>query len=357
MRVTGVQTTLLSNQGLHARRDEHGRTHEAPAPLYLLELMTDEPWIGIAVARGDVLAPAQTLARELLIGEDPRAVTALWHKLTKTLASSRASQPAHAAASLLDIALWDLKSKANREPLWKTLGGSRPRVPVHASGCVISDSHDSLRDYYNGLAREYGFRAAKLHVGVDLPADLQCLALMQQALRVDGSEPALIIDVAERWSAKDAIRSVREIERHFDLAWVEAPTRMHDFLGLKRVTNAIRSAVCGGEGLAGLSQFFPHLHQRALDIIQLDTACVGITGAMQLADAAFGLELPVVLCTSPGNLNVALAGALPNVVSLEVCDPASATGALISDVCIQDGWALAGDAHGHGVSVIRGQGA
>jgi len=357
MRVTGVQTTLIFGPTPNARDPAQSAPSGTSKPLYLLELITDEPVVGVAIAREDLLAQTQTLVNELLIGEDPRAVTGLWHKLTTRLIASRASPPVHAVAALLDIALWDLKSKANLEPLWKTLGGARPRVPVHASSCVISDSQESLCDYYTGLAREYGFRAAKLQVGIDLPADLRRLALMQQALRVDENEPALIIDAAERWSAKDAIRSVREIERQFDLAWVEGATRADDFLGLKRVSNAIRSAICGGKGLDGLSQFLPHLHQRALDIVQLDTARLGITGAMQLADAAFGLELPVVLCRSPGNLNVALAGALPNVASLEVCNPASAIGALTSDVRIQDGWAVAGDRHGHGVSVTRGEGA
>ena len=35
--------------------------------------------------------------------------------------------------SAIDVALWDLKAKANNEPLWKTLGAStRGRAPTPA---------------------------------------------------------------------------------------------------------------------------------------------------------------------------------------------------------------------------------
>jgi L-alanine-DL-glutamate epimerase-like enolase superfamily enzyme len=328
LRVTGLRASRLS---------------VASEPLYLLELTTDEALVGIAFAREDVLPQARALVSEVLLGEDPRAVTELWHEMSR--ASAAAS--VHAAAAALDIALWDLKSKANLEPLWKTLGGSRPRVNVHAGAHGISGSE----------LREHGFRGAKLHVGVDPTAELSRLAELQDALRAQTSEPVLIIDAEERWSAKDAIRCVRELERSFDLAWVEAATSRHDHLGLKRISNAIRSAVCAGAGLGGLAQLLPHLHHRSLDIVQLDTACLGISAALQLADAAFGLELPVSLCDSPGNMNAQLAGALPSVVSLEVCNPARALDVLVSDVTIEHGWAVAGDHHGHGVRVQSAPGA
>ena len=39
----------------------------------------------------------------------------------------------------LDVALWDLKAKANDEPLWKTLGGARPRANSHAGAVGPTD--------------------------------------------------------------------------------------------------------------------------------------------------------------------------------------------------------------------------
>src|SRR5262249_6356465 len=35
------------------------------------------------------------------------------------------------ATSLIDIALWDLKGKALKQPIWKLLGGARSQVPAY----------------------------------------------------------------------------------------------------------------------------------------------------------------------------------------------------------------------------------
>ena len=45
--------------------------------------------------------------------------------------------------STLDMALWDLKAKANGEPLWKTLGGSKQKIHCYASdiGLPMSDAN------------------------------------------------------------------------------------------------------------------------------------------------------------------------------------------------------------------------
>ncbi|HKP64265.1 MAG TPA: enolase C-terminal domain-like protein [Polyangiales bacterium] len=332
----------------------------AHPPLCLLEVTTtDEALVGTAVGREDVIPAARALLEAWILGEDPRSVTGLWHRLNRGLDTHGAATPARQAAALLDIALWDLKAKARNEPLWKTLGGSRPRVPVHGSARPSTDSDQSLHDHHAGWARDYGIRAGTLRVGIDRDADLRRIEFLQRALHpaAHAGPPTLILDADALWSPKEAIRNARALERAFDIAWVEAPTNRHDFLGLKRVSSAIRAAVCGGAGLDGFAQFLSHLHHRSLDIIQLDPSRLGITGALQLADAAFGLELPVVLCDAPGNLNAQLAGALPNVTSLEVSRPEPAFGTLVSDVRIEQGWAVAGDRPGHGLHTIHGSGA
>jgi L-alanine-DL-glutamate epimerase-like enolase superfamily enzyme len=332
LRVTGVNTALLL-----------GAHEPAQDALCLVELTTDEALIGIALLQGDERAHVHALVKQLLVGEDPRSVSGLWQKLTHAAGSS-----AHRAAAALDVALWDLKAKANAEPLWKTLGGSRPRVNAHA-GARAAAASDDLRAQYTTSISDYGFRGATLHVGADPTADQRHLSLIQTALRANTSEPVLILDAEQCWTVKDAIRNMRAFEREFDLAWVQAATHHHDFLGMKRLSNAIRSAVCGGEFLESLSQFLPHLHQRGFDLIQVNPARLGITGALQLAEAAFGLELPVVLCAAPGNIHAHLAGVLPNVASLEVIEPAATCATFTSGVSIEHGWAVAGDRPGHGL--------
>jgi L-alanine-DL-glutamate epimerase-like enolase superfamily enzyme len=259
----------------------------------------------------------------------------------------------NAAIAALDVALWDLKSKANDEPLWKTLGGARPRARAYASGIDFALSDDELSGWYRSMARDFGLRGGKLQVGHDPKTDLRRVALMRTALMQATAEPELMIDADESWVPKLAIRRTREMEERFDLTWVEGVSRSRDFPGLKRVSDAVSAAVCAGEGLATPGEFLPHFRHRSADVIQLDIGAVGITGALQLADAAFGYELPVTLTASPGNIQAHLAGVLPYFMSVEIVDPLPPAELCASDVRIEQGLAIAGDAPGNGLALSR----
>ena len=65
-----------------------------------------------------------------------------------------------AICAMRDIALWDLKAKANGEPLWKTLGRVTRKVKAYASGIDLPLSDDELRIYYEGIAAARGSRPA-----------------------------------------------------------------------------------------------------------------------------------------------------------------------------------------------------
>ena len=83
------------------------------------------------------------------------------------------------------------------------------------------------------------------------------------------------------------------------------------------------------KALASLAEFLPHFQHRSADVVQIDIGAIGITAALQLADAAFGYELPVTLSAVPGNIHAHLAGAMPYFMSLEVVDPVPPTTALL----------------------------
>jgi L-alanine-DL-glutamate epimerase-like enolase superfamily enzyme len=180
-----------------------------------------------------------------------------------------------------------------------------------------------------------------------LAADLATLTDLRAALDSNSSEPTLILDANERWSPKEAIRTLRQIEDQFDLTWVEEPARRWDFLGLKRVGDSIRAAVCSSGRLSVIQDYLPHLHHGSANIVQIGLEYGGITGAMQLADAAFGFELPVVLSATAGNIHAHVGAAIPNCMSIEIAVPPAGE-VLAGGVRIDDGWAVAGVAHGHG---------
>ena len=95
-----------------------------------------------------------------------------------------------------------------------------------------------------------------------------------------------------------------------------------------------------GGDLATRGEFRPHFDHRSADVIQLDIGAVGITGALELADTAYGYELPVTLAESPGNIHAHLAGVMPYFMSMEVMDPVTRWPVFATDVRIEAGWAI-----------------
>jgi L-alanine-DL-glutamate epimerase-like enolase superfamily enzyme len=347
MKVTGVKVTPYAcppagrPAGRHANRG------------CVVELLTDSELFGIAIGVDGAGAQIERFVAEMLVGADPRAATGLWQRMADVQAARRREGLLATTIAVLDVALWDLKAKANEEPLWKTLGGGRPRANSHAGGAAPTASDQELADWYGSMARDYGLRGAKLKVGLDEGPDLERLGLMRTALQHGTTAPTLVIDAQQCWTPKQAIRRLRDMERQFDVAWVEGAMRSWDFPGLKQISNAIRGAVCVGEDLATRGEFLPHFHHRSADVIQLDIGAVGITGALELADAAYGFELPVTLAESPGNVPAHLAGVMPYFMSMEVVDPVGRWPIFSTDVRIEAGWAIAGDAPGNGLSVDR----
>jgi L-alanine-DL-glutamate epimerase-like enolase superfamily enzyme len=305
-----------------------------PSPGCLLELETDEGLTGVGIGSADAGAAAEELGREALIDEDPRAVVALWQKLLLR-------KPADRAIALLDIALWDLKAKANQEPLWKALGGARPRANAYASVDGLSLDDEQLIERFSELAEQHGFGEGKLSVGLNTASDMRRLGLVRDALRKTSAYPVLMIDAGDRWTADQAISNINELEKEFDLTWVESSDGAWDQKDLRQVSDSVFAAVCADS--------FPSSNRRAADIVQVDLQTSGITGSMRIADAAYGFELPVTLNASPGNIAAHLAAALPNIMSMEVREPAASDGTFSSGVVIENGRAVAGDRPGHGL--------
>jgi len=148
---------------------------------------------------------------------------------------------------------------------------------------------------------------------------------------------------------------VRALEQRFDIAWLEAAAPDADIPGLKQISDSVRAAVSVGRRFGMTSEFLPHFEQRSADIIDIDIALTGITGALLFADAAYGYELPVTLAVTHGNLAAHLAPVMPYFMSLEIVDAAGASALWRSDVRIEQGRAVAGDAHGHGLRAPAGE--
>jgi L-alanine-DL-glutamate epimerase-like enolase superfamily enzyme len=335
MKVLDVQLTPLESP-LEPRRH------------VIVQLATDAGITGIAIAPAIAASAARELVRDVLRGEDPRAAMGLWEKMARA-GSSTDVGPARAA---LDVALWDIKAKACDEPLWKTLGGGRASAMAHLFWDGESDL-TAMLEWLRSTSTSTGIRSASIPSSDDPWRDEEQLSAVQAALGATLPQNNLMLHFPGTGWARDVIRHVRIVEKHLDVAWVESPVQRGDVRGARQVADHVGAAVCLGRGLCDVRDFRPYLLEYAANIIQLDVGSLGVSGCLQMADAAFGFELPVVLTSFPSDLAVQLFNALPTSTSVEIGYRALKQSGL-STVTFDNGRALADVGAGNGIDVNCG---
>lgn len=330
MKLTGFAASTLAGTG-------HGG-------LCAIQLRCSAGHAGIALGSAGAAAAAARLFTAVLRGQDPRPVSGLWERMS----ARGGSQPA--ARALLDLALWDLRARINDEPLWKTLGGMRPGANAHVAGAAPAGDA-TLARWIAAMTRSHGFRGACVTLGNDLARNRRRLHIVHEALTRVAPDPALMVRMPVAATPATTLRQLRQLERTHDLTWVEYAARATDFRGLRRVSDGVAAAACAGAKLHSLRQFRACLRARAADIIQLDISRLGITAALQVADAAFGHELPVVLCAVPGNVHAHVAAVVPSLMSVEITNPARNHGPITTDIHLEHGRAVGGDTPGNGITI------
>lgn len=346
MRITEIRTVVFEYELARPLGDVNspsGRSFNSGLVVYV---DTDAGVTGLGLGSPPGRPHVQSLAGRL-IGSDPRGVRGLWKQMMDSVFKLGPVGPVAVGLSALDLALWDLKAKANGEPLWRTLGASSPRVRAYASGLDSPLSDDELHAYYAGMAAQ-GISAGKLKGGADFQHDLRRLGIMRDALATSGKRVDLMLDVNEFWTPKEAIRRVREIERTFDLTWIEEPARRWDATGLRQVSDGVAAAVASGENLRHPGEFLHLIDHRAIDVFQVGSDTCGITGAMIVADMVLGIERPVSMMNSPGSFMAHAAAAMPNHTMLEVLG-AGRDSLFDIDIRIDDGWLVLGERPGFGI--------
>lgn len=346
MKITNIRTQLYEYDLSRPLGDANSPAGRSRACDLAVFIETDEGPTGVTIGNPGARSQIQSLT-PLLIGRDPRGVRGLWKKMVDKVFKGGNEGAANDAISNLDVALWDLKAKAADEPLWRTLGAATRHVKMYASGIEMPLSDDELEAFYRGMA-ERGVSAGKLKVGLDRQADLRRLGIMHDALASSGKTPLLAIDSNEYWSPKQAIRHIRALEQHYDLAWVEEPARRWDYRGLRKVSQGVAAAVATGENLNHLGDYMPLIANEAVDLVQVGSGTSGITGAMQVADLAYAFELPVAMMNCPGNFMAHLAACLPNHSMMEWVDIGRDV-VFTTDAKIEDGHLILGDRPGLGI--------
>ena len=265
----------------------------------VIRVHTDEGIVGI----GEVdSAPEAVLAlvtapgshaiansfHSLLVGEDPRDVERLWQKMYRGMNYIGRRGIALHAQSGIDIALWDIRGKAEGKPISELLGGAiHTKVRAYAS-MLMPDTTAETAERVAAL-REAGFTAVKLGwgpLGKDPAHDVRLAAAAKEAAG-DGD---ILIDAGLGYvaDAKVAIGVAREFEQ-LGIYWLEEPFEPDEYEAYAELADAVDIRVAAGEQDTTVWGFRELIERGHVDVVQPDvTRCGGITELVRIA--AFARE-------------------------------------------------------------------
>lgn len=301
-RIRDVRTILTAPDGIR---------------LVIVKIETDDPEIhglGCATFTQRPLAVAAAIEHYLkpfLIGRDPNDIEDIWQS---AVVSSywRGGPVLNNALSGVDMALWDIKGKLAKMPVYQLLGGKcrvAANLYVHASGADPQAVEDDARRLI-----EQGFRYIRCQVAVpgystygvggsrntrvdQTPAHLRLTQepwspeaycrivpkLFEHMRGALGAEIELLHDIHERVPPIAAIQLAKALEP-YRLFFLEDPFAPEDngYFPLLRQQSAIPIAM--GELYVNQAEYVPLISERLIDFIRVHISDIGgLTPARKLA--------------------------------------------------------------------------
>jgi len=312
MKITAVRTKLYQWKGPVKTSDTIFATPVSLLPFQkdaqsayrffswlVVEIETDNGIIGLGNAG---LSPDVTKLivdsklSQLLIGENPLNTEYLYEKMYRSTVAFGRKGAVIAAISAIDIALWDIKGIAFKQPIFMLLGGRvKEYIPTYYSRLYTRDL-DSLQEEAAHYKAE-GFDGMKLRCGYPLTEGKAGLKKNVEMIKVVrdtvGDDVDIMLEAYMGFDFAYARLLLKALEP-FNLRWVEElllPDEIHNFAKLKQYTDIPLS---GGEHEYTRFGFYDLIKTGALDIFQFDTNRVGgFTEAQKICNMAYlnGVEV------------------------------------------------------------------
>ena len=266
----------------------------------VVEIVCDDGTVGIgnaALSPHATKTTIDTYLKPLLIGTDPLDNEYIWQSMYRRTLPFGRKGIGMVAISAIDLAIWDLKGKILKQPVFKLIGGrTKQKIPVYASR-LYSQPLDTLYTEAKAYA-EQGFKAVKLRFGWGPKDGLEGihknLDLVKTTREAVGDNVDIMADCYMGWTLEYAKRMLRLLEPH-NMRWLEEPVIADDLHAYAELKAMNLVAISGGEHEYTLAGFRDALALKAYDIAQFDVNRVGgITAAKKIADLCEANDILVI---------------------------------------------------------------
>lgn len=307
----------------------------APTPQITGETM------GSMIATVEYIKP-HIIGREI---EDFDAILGLVHKLIVKNTTAK---------SALEIALYDLKAKASKLPLYRMLGGTQTKfttditISMGEIKKMIVDSHDAVA---------LGYDTLKIKIGDNPRKDVERIVAIHNALNKDIK---LRLDANQGWTAKQSVELLHALEKQNIIAeFIEQPVAADDIEGLKYIKERVQTPLLADESIFSLKDARRLLEMEAIDYVNIKLAkTAGVTQALELADlsASFGVKC-MIGCMLEGPISVAagvhVASAKADIITMLDLDAVSllASHPLKTGIAFNESEITLSNDHGLGVAL------
>jgi mannonate dehydratase len=283
-----------------------------------LKIFTDQGVYGLGDAtlngmEKSVVSYLENYCIPSLIGRDPGNTEDIWHYFYRGVYWRRGAV-SMTAVSAIDMALWDIKGKILKTPLYNLLGGkSREKILVysHANGKNIDETLENV-----GYEIEKGFKAVRVQSGIPgiehaygvamddksyepahkgLPQEefwdtskyLNFVpALFKKCRDLYGDNIHLLHDVHNRCTPVEAARLARELEP-YHLFWLEDPVAGELQEGLRLIRQHSTTPIAIGEVFNTIYDYSTLFTEQLIDYIRMPVVHGGgITHLLKVAAMA-----------------------------------------------------------------------
>ena len=229
---------------------------------------------------------------ELVIGADPWETERLWQEMFRS-SFFPADKVYCCAISAIDIALWDIKGKSVKMPVYKLLGGPvRPKVVCypHTQGRNLKELVDNSKKAVDegwkfvrwGQPETHGeleARSGRLEPVKSIRMAVEQMGAVRKAV---GPEIQICFDVHTRLDTAHVIQMCRDLEE-FRPFFIEDPPRSENPASYRTLARHVSLPIAAGEQWASKWPFREVIEDETINYARIDLCIVGgMTEALKI---------------------------------------------------------------------------